>query len=63
MTLKLFLCKYQDCYYPTMPQDELLEIKEALLAARKHNGNENPVFYSELIILFYFSIFILFVFQ
>jgi hypothetical protein len=30
-----------------MPQDELGEVKEALLAARGINPNENPVFYSK----------------
>ena len=30
-----------------MPQDELGEVKEALLAARVNNPNENPVFYSK----------------
>lgn len=30
-----------------MPQDDLDEIKEALLAARPEDGNENPVFYSK----------------
>lgn len=29
-----------------MPQDDVAEIKEALLAARK-GGDENPVFYRE----------------
>jgi hypothetical protein len=30
-----------------MPQDELSEIKEALLAARGLHPGENPVFYSK----------------
>jgi hypothetical protein len=30
-----------------MPQDDLDEIKEALLAARPEDGNENPIFYSK----------------
>nr|XP_022293483.1 E3 ubiquitin-protein ligase rnf213-alpha-like isoform X1 [Crassostrea virginica] len=34
----------QRSYLPTMPQDDVAEIKEALLAARK-GGDENPVFY------------------
>ncbi|OPL33047.1 hypothetical protein AM593_02814, partial [Mytilus galloprovincialis] len=37
--------KMVSSYLPTMPQDELLEIKEAVLAARRGNVNENPVFY------------------
>ncbi|XP_052062680.1 E3 ubiquitin-protein ligase rnf213-alpha-like isoform X2 [Mytilus californianus] len=32
-------------FFPTMPQDEIQEIKEALLAARDKTPNENPVFY------------------
>ena len=32
-------------FFPTMPQDELSEIKEALLAARGLHPGENPVFY------------------
>ena len=32
-------------FLPTMPQDDLEDIKEALLAARQNNGGENPVFY------------------
>ncbi|VDI24291.1 Hypothetical predicted protein, partial [Mytilus galloprovincialis] len=32
-------------FFPTMPQDEIQEIKEALLAARDTTPNENPVFY------------------
>ncbi|XP_063441660.1 E3 ubiquitin-protein ligase rnf213-alpha-like [Mytilus trossulus] len=34
-----------NAFFPTMPQDELQEIKEALLAARDKTPNENPVFY------------------
>eukprot|EP00105_Crassostrea_gigas_P007930 XP_011422347.1 PREDICTED: E3 ubiquitin-protein ligase rnf213-alpha isoform X2 [Crassostrea gigas] len=34
----------QKSFLPTMPQDDVAEIKEALLAARK-GGDENPVFY------------------
>ena len=30
-----------------MPEDDLAEIKEAVLAARKQNPDENPVFYSK----------------
>ena len=30
-----------------MPQDELGEVKEALLVARVNNPFENPVFYSK----------------
>ena len=41
---------FQGSYYPTMPQDELLEIKEAVLAARKNDGAENPVFYSKSLV-------------
>lgn len=36
----------QNSFFPTMPQDEVSEIKEALLAARQQTG-ENPVFYSK----------------
>ncbi|XP_063404431.1 E3 ubiquitin-protein ligase rnf213-alpha-like [Mytilus trossulus] len=32
-------------YFPSMPQDEVSEIKEALLAARQQTPGENPVFY------------------
>ncbi|XP_060582187.1 E3 ubiquitin-protein ligase RNF213-like [Ruditapes philippinarum] len=32
-------------FLPTMPQDDLEDIKEALLAARQANAGENPVFY------------------
>ena len=28
-----------------MPQDDLADIKEALLAARRQDGSENPVLY------------------
>jgi len=31
-------------FLPTMPQDDLEDVKEALLAARQ-GGGENPVFY------------------
>ncbi|XP_056014152.1 E3 ubiquitin-protein ligase rnf213-alpha-like isoform X2 [Ostrea edulis] len=34
----------QRAFLPTMPQDDVAEIKEALLAARQ-GGDENPVFY------------------
>nr|XP_034331576.1 E3 ubiquitin-protein ligase rnf213-alpha [Crassostrea gigas] len=34
----------QNSFLPTMPQDDVAEIKEALLAARR-GGDENPVFY------------------
>ncbi|XP_053396355.1 E3 ubiquitin-protein ligase rnf213-alpha-like [Mercenaria mercenaria] len=36
-----------DCFLPTMPQDDLDEVKEALLAARNQtrNADANPVFY------------------
>lgn len=37
----------QDCYFPTMPQDDLDEVKEAVLAARDEDSLENPVFYSK----------------
>ncbi|CAC5422253.1 RNF213 [Mytilus coruscus] len=33
-----------ECYFPTMPQDDLDEVKEAVLAAREESL-ENPVFY------------------
>jgi len=32
-------------FLPTMPQDDLEDVKEALLAARQQTG-DNPVFYS-----------------
>jgi hypothetical protein len=35
-------------FLPTMPQDDLEDIKEALLAARQANAGENPVFYRKL---------------
>ncbi|CAG2212879.1 RNF213 [Mytilus edulis] len=35
----------QKSFFPTMPQDEVSEIKEALLAARQQTPGENPVFY------------------
>jgi len=34
-------------FLPTMPQDDLEDIKEALLAAR-HQTGDNPVFYRML---------------
>ncbi|CAG2241349.1 RNF213 [Mytilus edulis] len=34
----------QDCYFPTMPQDDLYEVKKAVLAAREEDSLENPVF-------------------
>jgi hypothetical protein len=37
----------QRAFLPTMPQDDVAEIKEALLAARR-GGDENPVFYRKL---------------
>ena len=33
-----------------MPQDDLEEVKEALLAARAADGSENPVFYSKFVL-------------
>lgn len=42
----LYFCKFpQRSFIPTMPQDDLADIKDALLAARTQNGNENPVLY------------------
>ncbi|CAG2226879.1 RNF213 [Mytilus edulis] len=38
--------KDKDCYFPTMPQDDLDEVKEAVLAARDEDSLENPVFYN-----------------
>lgn len=38
----------QKAFLPTMPQDEIAEIKEALLATRKRTG-ENPVLYRKFI--------------
>ena len=35
--------KLQNAFLPTMPQDDIEEVKEALLGAR--HANENPVFY------------------
>ena len=35
-------------FLPTMPQDDLEDVKEALLAARQNNAGENPVFYRKL---------------
>ena len=41
-----FLCCFlQGMFLPTMPQDDLEDVKEALLAARQAGGGENPVFY------------------
>ncbi|CAC5380698.1 RNF213 [Mytilus coruscus] len=34
-----------ESYFPTMPQDDLDLIKEALLASRPDDGSENPVFH------------------
>ncbi|XP_076109129.1 E3 ubiquitin-protein ligase rnf213-alpha-like [Mytilus galloprovincialis] len=34
-----------ESYFPTMPQDDLDLIKEALLASRPADGSENPVFH------------------
>lgn len=34
-------------FLPTMPQDDLEEVKEALLAGRARDPGENPVFYSK----------------
>lgn len=41
------ICFFQRSFIPTMPQDELADIKEALLAGRQLRGfqNENPVVY------------------
>ncbi|CAG2239384.1 RNF213 [Mytilus edulis] len=35
----------KESYFPTMPQDDLDLIKEALLASRPDDGSENPVFH------------------
>ncbi|XP_053396009.1 E3 ubiquitin-protein ligase rnf213-alpha-like [Mercenaria mercenaria] len=46
--LQTLMSNPQTCGYmflPTMPQDDLEDIKEALLAARQNNAAENPVFY------------------
>ncbi|XP_053396335.1 E3 ubiquitin-protein ligase rnf213-alpha-like isoform X2 [Mercenaria mercenaria] len=46
--LQTLMSNPQTCgnmFLPTMPQDDLEDIKEALLAARQNNGGENPVFY------------------
>lgn len=37
---------FQKSYFPTMPQDDLDLITEALLANRPDDGSENPVFHS-----------------
>jgi len=43
--IKAFVYFYlQGMFLPTMPQDDLEEVKEAFLAARQGRG-ENPVFY------------------
>lgn len=42
---KLLSYYFQEMYLPTMPQDDLETVKEALLNARTSSGNENPVFY------------------
>ncbi|CAG2224293.1 RNF213 [Mytilus edulis] len=39
--------KDKDCYFPTMPQDDLYEVKKAVLAAREEDSLENPVFKSK----------------
>ena len=43
MLVLLFIL--QRSFIPTMPQDDLADIKEALLAGRRGDGNENPVLY------------------
>lgn len=43
-------------FLPTMPQDDLEDMKEALLAARQQNPEENPVFYRKLIFDFIYRI-------
>lgn len=44
-------------FLPTMPQDDLEDIKEALLAARQQNAGENPVFYRKLTFDFVYCIY------
>lgn len=39
---------FQNMFLPTMPQDDLDDLREALLAARLNNQEENPVFYRML---------------
>ncbi|XP_021363666.1 E3 ubiquitin-protein ligase rnf213-alpha-like isoform X2 [Mizuhopecten yessoensis] len=43
ITLALLPQNMATSFLPTMPQDDITEVQEALLAAR--NGNENPVIY------------------
>ena len=38
---------FQSSFFPTMPQDDLDLIKDALLNARPDDGSENPVFHSK----------------
>ena len=38
---------FQNTFLPTMPQDNVEEVREALLAARAQSG-ENPVFYRKI---------------
>ncbi|XP_021342051.1 E3 ubiquitin-protein ligase rnf213-alpha-like, partial [Mizuhopecten yessoensis] len=45
ITLALLPQNMARCFLPTMPQDDMSEVKEALLAARDLHGNENPVVY------------------
>ena len=40
-----FIIFLQRSFIPTMPQDDLADIKEALLAGRGRDCNENPVLY------------------
>ncbi|XP_033741837.1 E3 ubiquitin-protein ligase rnf213-alpha-like [Pecten maximus] len=45
ITLALLPQNMARSFLPTMPQDDMIEIKEALLAARDQTGGENPVVY------------------
>lgn len=48
--LVYYTCIFQNSYLPTMPQDDLEDVKEALLAARNtvRGADHNPVFYSKI---------------
>lgn len=50
VSIKCVIFPFQNMFLPSMPQDDLEEIKEALLAARANNAGENPVFYSTILI-------------
>ena len=44
----------QSAYLPTMPQDELMEVREALLGARGLNRNDaNPFMWGKYLMILY----------